>query len=59
MLGPAEIREFDEALNEERVERPRSVKTNPYLPTPFSMGLAMTRAATAGLKHSPLGFPKR
>ena len=59
MLGPAELRELDEALNEEkRAEGTRSVKT-PYLTTHFAMGLAMTRAATAGLKTQSLGFPSK
>ncbi|MBC7908695.1 MAG: hypothetical protein H7Y60_18360 [Rhodospirillaceae bacterium] len=58
MLGPAELRELDEALNEERAEGTRSVK-NPYLTTHFAMGLAMTRAATAGLKTHTLGFPSK
>jgi hypothetical protein len=57
MLGPAELREIDEAMNEERVEGTRSVKTSPYLTAPFAVGVALTRAATAGLKVSPLGMP--
>lgn len=57
MLGPAELREMDEALNEERTEGTRKVKTSPYLTTHFAMGLAMTRAAAAGLKAHSLAFP--
>lgn len=57
MLGPAELREIDEAMNEERVEGTRSVKNSPYLTTHFAVGMAMTRAATAGLKGHSLGFP--
>jgi hypothetical protein len=57
MLGPAELREFDEALNEERAEGTRAVKSSPYLTTHFAMGMAMTRAAAAGLKAHALGFP--
>lgn len=56
MLGPAELREIDEAMNEERSEGARSVKSSPYLTTPFAMGMAMTRAASVGLK-TPLAFP--
>lgn len=59
MLGPAELRELDEALNEERAEGTRSVKSSPYLSTHFAMGLAMTRAAAAGLKTHSLGFPSK
>jgi hypothetical protein len=59
MLGPAELREFEEALNEERTEGTRSVKTSPYLTTHFAMGLAMTRVAAAGLKAHSLGFPTK
>lgn len=50
MLGPAELREIDEALSEERPEGARSEKANPYLTPHFAMGLAMTRAAAAGFK---------
>lgn len=57
MLGPAELREIDEAMNEERAEGARTVKNSPYLTAPFALGVAMTRAATAGLKASPLGLP--
>ncbi|MCR6632111.1 MAG: hypothetical protein NVV74_19805 [Magnetospirillum sp.] len=59
MLGPAELREIDEAMNEERAEGTRQVKTSPYLSTHFAMGVAMTRAATAGLKAHSLGFPAK
>lgn len=57
MLGPAELREIDEAMNEERVEGTRSVKSSPYLTTHYAVGVAMTRAATAGLKAHSLSFP--
>lgn len=59
MLGPAELRELDEALNEERAEGTRSVKANPYLTTHFAVGMAMTRAAAAGLKTHTMGFPSK
>lgn len=59
MLGPAELREFDEALNEERAEGTRSVKLSPYLTTHFAVGMAMTRAAAAGLKAHTVGFPAK
>ncbi|HTH15272.1 MAG TPA: hypothetical protein VL974_01355 [Magnetospirillum sp.] len=59
MLGPAELREIDEAMNEERVEGTRSVKANPYLTTHFAVGMAMTRAASAGLKAHTLAFPAK
>ncbi len=57
MLGPAELREIDEAMNEERTEGTRSVKTSPYVTTHFAVGMAMTRAATAGFKAHSFGFP--
>lgn len=50
MLGPAELREIDEALAEERAEGVRSEKSSPYLMPHFAMGLAMTRAAAQGFK---------
>lgn len=50
MLGPAELREIDEALAEERAEGARAEKTSPYLTPHFAVGMAMTRAAAAGLK---------
>ena len=59
MLGPAELREIDEAMNEERAEGTRSVKPNPYVTTPFAVGLAVTRAATAGPKAHSFGFPAK
>jgi hypothetical protein len=58
MLGPAELREIDEAMNEERTDV-RSVKSAPYLTTHFAVGMAMTRAAAAGLKSHTLGFPSK
>lgn len=48
MLGPAELRELDEALAEERAEGSRAEKTSPYLTPHFAMGLAVTRAALGG-----------
>lgn len=50
MLGPAELREIEEALAEERPEGARAEKSNPYLTPHFAMGMAMTRAAAAGFK---------
>lgn len=58
MLGPAELREIDEALSEERTDRARADHRSPYVTTHFAVGMAMTRAATAGLKaHSLPHFP--
>lgn len=50
MLGPAELREIDEALSEERREGVRGEKSNPYLTPHFALSMAMTRAAAAGFK---------
>jgi hypothetical protein len=51
MLGPAELREFDEALAEERSEGKRSDRHSPYLTPHFAVGMAVTRAAhAAGIK---------
>lgn len=62
MLGPAELREMDEALAEERVEGVRAEKTNPYLTPHFAMGMAMTRAAAnataAKVRFAPFGFKR-
>lgn len=57
MLGPAELREIDEAMNEQRVEGARPVTNSPYLTTHYAVGVAMTRAAAAGLKGHSLAFP--
>lgn len=51
MLGPAEVREIDEALNEERSEGARSERRTPYLTSHFAFGMAMTRAMATGVKH--------
>lgn len=60
MLGPAELREIDEALSEEHREGARSEKSNPYLTPHFAMGMAMTRAAAAGFKpHFSVFLHKR
>lgn len=56
MLGPAELREIDEAMNEERSEGARSVKTSPYVTPHFAFGMAVTRAAAAGFKAHSFGF---
>ncbi|MBR9970425.1 hypothetical protein [Magnetospirillum sulfuroxidans] len=61
MLGPAELRELDEALAEERTEGVRAEKTYPYLTPHFAMGMAVTRvaAASAGkVRFSPFGFKR-
>jgi hypothetical protein len=50
MLGPAELREIDEALSEERCEGVRAEKVNPYFTPQFALSMAMTRAAAAGFK---------
>lgn len=54
MLGPAELRELEEALNEERSDGTRTVVRSPYLTPTFAMGLSLTRVATNGLKRSSL-----
>lgn len=64
MLGPAELRELDEALAEERAEGVRAEKTNPYLMPHLAMGMgvALTRAATssavAKMRLAPFGFKR-
>ncbi|MBI2240662.1 MAG: hypothetical protein HYU59_07655 [Magnetospirillum gryphiswaldense] len=62
MLGPAELRELDEALAEERAEGARAEKTNPYLMPHFAMGVALTRAATTSavgkMRLAPFGFKR-
>lgn len=62
MLGPAELREMDEALAEERAEGVRAEKTNPYLTPHFAMGMAMTRAAAhsaaSHVRFAPFGFKR-
>jgi|GEM_PF-4620281 hypothetical protein len=49
MLGPAELREINDALNEARGETVRSDK-GPYLTPHFAVGMAVTRAAATGMK---------
>jgi hypothetical protein len=56
MLGPAELREINDALNEARGESVRSDK-GPYLTPHFAVGMAVTRAATAGIKVSGIHQP--
>lgn len=56
MLGPAELREINDALNEARGESARSEK-GPYLTPHFAVGLAVTRAATAGMKVPGINQP--
>lgn len=56
MLGPAELREINDALNEARGETVRSDK-GPYLTPHFAVGMAVTRATAAGLKVPGLGQP--
>lgn len=61
MLGPAELREMDEALSEERAEGIRAEKSNPYLTPHFAMGMAVTRAAANSatrLHLSAFGFKR-
>ena len=62
MLGPAELRELDEALAEERIEGVRAEKANPYLTPHFAMSMAMTRAAAnsaaAKVRFTPFGFKR-
>lgn len=50
MLGPAELHEINEALNKERGEVERPLGRSPYVTPHFAVGVAMTRAATAGMK---------
>lgn len=50
MLGPAELREIAEALNAENDQTPPAADRSPYLTTQFAVGMAVTRAAAAGLK---------
>ncbi|CAA7620661.1 MULTISPECIES: hypothetical protein [Magnetospirillum] len=60
MLGHAELREIDEALAEERAEGSRSDKNGPYIIPHFAFGMAVTRAAAAGIKpHFPASILKR
>jgi hypothetical protein len=60
MLGPAELREIDEALAEERAEGSRSDKNGPYLTPQFAFGMAVTRAAhAAGIKPHFPGLPSK
>lgn len=63
MLGPAELREMDEMLADERAEGARAEKSNhPYLTPHFAMGMAVARAAgvsTAMKMHfSPFAFKR-
>ncbi|MGE5546421.1 MAG: hypothetical protein ACM33T_05965 [Solirubrobacterales bacterium] len=51
MLGPAELRELDEALSEEAPEGARSDGRSPYLTTHFAAGVAMTRAVAGQIKQ--------
>ena len=47
MLGPAELREMDEMLADERTDGARAEKSSPYLTPHFAMGMAVARAAGA------------
>lgn len=51
MLGPAELREMEEFLAEERLEGARSDQRGPYLTPHFAMGIAMTRAVAGEIKQ--------
>jgi hypothetical protein len=60
MLGPAELRELDEALAEESSEISRPDRRTPYLTPHFAMGIAMTRAVGEMKQHlMPLHYGKR
>ncbi|MEW5729279.1 MAG: hypothetical protein AB1918_15735 [Pseudomonadota bacterium] len=51
MLGPAELREMDEVLAEERTDGVRPERRTPYLTPHFAVGVAMTRAGAGELKQ--------
>jgi hypothetical protein len=51
MLGPAELREMDEVLAEERTDGTRLERRTPYITPHFAVGLAMTRAVAGELKQ--------
>lgn len=50
MLGPAELREINEAFNEYRRDLPASEGRGPYISSSFAAGLAVTRAVAGNLK---------
>ncbi|CAA7616043.1 hypothetical protein MTBUT4_210056 [Magnetospirillum sp. UT-4] len=50
MLGPAELREINEALSLETSENTRGERRSPYITPQFGIGLAVTRAAASGLR---------
>jgi hypothetical protein len=50
MLGPAELRELDEVLEEHAEGNRPAERRSPYLTPHFAVGMAMTRAVT-GLKQ--------
>lgn len=56
MLGPAEFREIDEAMHEDKLQGVRTVN-GPYLTSQFAVGKAVAAAATAGLKAHALTYP--
>jgi len=57
MLGPAEMIEIIEVLNEHQEKSARSDARSPYLTRHFAVGMAMTKAAANGLKGgSPRPF---
>lgn len=61
MIGPAELREFEELLDQERDSSDQGEGRSPYLTPQFAVGLAMTRAAASSLK-SPMNvfqFPSK
>lgn len=51
MIGPAELREMEEVLAEERQDTGSPDRRTPYLTPHFAMGVAMTRAVAGGLKQ--------
>lgn len=51
MIGPAELRELDEALSEESSDSSRPDRRTPYLFPHFAMSMAMTRAVGEMKQH--------
>ena len=51
MLGPAELREMDEAVAEERIDGTGSERRTPYITPHFAVGVAMTRAVAGELRQ--------
>ena len=55
MLGHAELRELDEALDQADAEAAQNERRDPYLTPQFAMSKAVTRVMTGGFK-SIVGF---